>query len=424
MTTKKIALISEHASPLAAAGGVDSGGQNIYVAQVARQLARLGHRVDVYTRRDDARQPDQVAWHDGVNVIHVPAGGAHAIAKERLMPLMPAFGAFLARRFAAQAPGYDVVHSNFFMSGYAAERALRGLDVPHVITFHALGRVRRRHQGAADQFDDSRFDIEERLCGSVDRIIAECPQDRTDLLELYGASDDRIDVVPCGFDGAEFEPQMRREARQRLGWPDDAFIVLQLGRMVPRKGVDTVVEAIAQLERRHRIKAELWIVGGNSAEPDVAATPEIGRLQALAQGSGVGPRVHFVGQRQRAELACYYNAADVFVTTPHYEPFGITPLEAMACAKPVVASAVGGLRSTVIDDVTGFLVPPRDAGAVADRLAWLAASPLLRAAMGIAGRQHVVENYTWNRVAERLDRIYESVTTARKRELEPERALT
>jgi glycosyltransferase involved in cell wall biosynthesis len=253
----RIAMVSEHASPLALLGGVESGGQNVYVAHVARQLAAAGHRVDVFTRRDHALQPLAFQWGENVRVIHVPAGPPEFVPKEKLLDYMDDFGDFLAEFWRRQRPSYDVVHANFFMSGWAALQAIDRVPIPLVMTFHALGRVRRMHQKEADGFPDSRFLIEERLMREAERVLAECPQDRDDMLELYDADPDRIDVVPCGFDPLEFAPMERAVARRTLSWPDGEFIVLQLGRMVPRKGVDNVIQAIGVLRRDHGLRALL-----------------------------------------------------------------------------------------------------------------------------------------------------------------------
>src|SRR3954471_12950188 len=205
---KRIALISEHASPLAAAGGVDSGGQNIYVAQVARQLARLGYPVDVFTRRDHAALPDVLEWMPGVRVVHVRAGPAAYVRKEDLLRFMPDFCAETAA-FVREHGGYLLAHANFFMSGMAALRLKHELGLPFVVTFHALGRVRRLHQGSADGFPPERLAIEERAVAEADAVIAECPQDEEDLVRLYDADPLRVRPIPCGFDPAEFAPMNR-----------------------------------------------------------------------------------------------------------------------------------------------------------------------------------------------------------------------
>jgi glycosyltransferase involved in cell wall biosynthesis len=411
----RIALISDHASPLAAAGGTDSGGQNVYVGQVARHLARRGCQVDVFTRKDKALAPSVAKLCDGVRVFNVPAGPALALPKERLLPHMPEFSSGIVKIFREQPSPYDLMHANFFMSGAAALPIRTALGIPLAITFHALGKIRRQYQGADDGFPDCRFDIEEKLVREADALIAECPHERIDLQQLYGAAADRIHVVPCGFDSAEFTPMARRQARHELGWPQHSFIVLQLGRLVPRKGIDNVVRAIAVLRRHHGIRALLYVVGGNADLPDEIATPEIARLRAIAHAEGVGPQVNFVGRRARDVLRLYYSAADVFVTTPWYEPFGITPVEAMACGLPVIGADVGGIKHTVAEGETGFLVPPRDPAMLARRLALLATNDALTRALGDAGRMRAQTHFTWSGVAAQLVDVYASLLPASAR---------
>ena len=416
---KKIAIISEHASPLALAGSVDSGGQNVYVAHVARELARAGIEVDVFTRRDNAALPAEHRWMRGVNVIHVPAGPARFLPKEQMLPYMDEFSAYLMQHVGRQHAGYDVMHANFFMSALAALPVAQHYGVPLAVTFHALGKVRRQYQQEADLFPDSRFDIEDDIVRRADRLIAECPQDRRDLIELYGADPRRIDVVPCGYDAAEMTPRRMADARRALGWGDSTFTLLQLGRMVPRKGVDNVILALARLRQHYGVAARLCIVGGNTEDANAQATPEIGRLRDIAERAGVAPWVEFAGMRRRDALGAYYSACNVFVTTPWYEPFGITPVEAMACGRPVVGSDTGGIRSTIVHGKTGFLVPPKDPGRLAERLFELASDPALCARMGEAGRLRARRLYTWKRVGQDLQAVFGRMAAGASRHDQP-----
>ncbi|RXZ36953.1 glycosyltransferase family 1 protein [Oxalobacteraceae bacterium CAVE-383] len=411
----KIALISDHASPLAAPGSIDCGGQNVYVAQLACQLAKLGYEVDVFTRRDCTSHKQVVHWQRNIRVINVPAGPANYVPKERILPYMNEFADFMTNFARRRKISYDVVHANFFMSGIVAEQFKRAMDVPYVITFHALGLVRRLSQGAADGFPEERSAIEQRLMRNADRIIAECPQDRLDMEQLYGADPARIDIVPCGFNPEELWP-LRKQARRRLGLPANEFVVLQLGRMVPRKGVDNVIESMAVLRDRHGIDARLLVVGGEAPQGGLDS-PELQRLMALSASLGLRHRTDFVGQKARGELRAYYSAADVFVTTPWYEPFGITPLEAMACATPVVGAAVGGIKTTVLEGVTGYLVPPKQPRALADRLALLHRNPAHARQLGEEGWRHAHRLYTWHSVAERIAAVYEKVVDDTRTEI-------
>jgi hypothetical protein len=400
-----IALISDHASPLAALGGVDAGGQNVYVAQVARHLAFRGHSVEVFTRRDDAEQPDTVETPEGVRVQHVHAGPPVFVPKEKLLHHMTEFVREMRRSVSQMTRRFDVIHANFFMSGLVAMRLQESFRIPLVMTYHALGLVRREHQKEADAFPDERIAIERRIARRADRLVAECPQDAQDLVRLYDADPASISTVPCGVDFNEFRPMSRQHARRLLGIGDSEFVVLQLGRMVPRKGVDNVIRAVGLMRSQSPLR--LLVVGGESADPDDGRTPEIARLRQVAAESDAAHRVRFVGQRQRQMLHLYYSACDVFVTTPWYEPFGITPLEAMACARPVIGSDVGGIKYTVVDGVTGFLVPPRDPMALACRLQMLHDNPARARAMGEAGMCRARAAFTWDRVVRDLCEVYE-----------------
>ncbi|HWE39403.1 MAG TPA: glycosyltransferase [Isosphaeraceae bacterium] len=407
----RIALISEHASPLATLGGVDAGGQNIYVGQLARRLAALGHEVEVLTRRDRRGLPEVVPWAGGARVVHVAAGPPSAVRKEDMLPFMDEFADGVRARVRRRGH-YDLIHANFFMSGMVAAELRRSSGTPFVVTFHALGRVRRLHQGDADGFPDERLAIEDRVVAEADGIVAECPQDQDDLVHLYGADRGRITVIPCGFDPSEFWPIDKPRARAALGIGPGGPVLLQLGRMVPRKGVDNVIRGLARLRRDRGIAARLLVVGGESEVPDPAITPEIGRLRSIAQSEGVADAVTFVGSRGRDVLRYYYAAADVFITTPWYEPFGITPVEAMACGTPVVGADVGGIKATVVDGKTGFLVPPNDPAALAGRLALLLNDPGLLRAFARRAVRRANEHYTWGRVAEAVDGLYSWVLAA------------
>lgn len=409
----RIALISEHASPFTAPGGVDAGGQNVYVRHVARALAAAGHRVDVLTRRDSTAQLSSAPLATGVRVLHLNAGPPRPLPKEDLLPHMPEFTEGAHRLFTQGLP-YDVIHANFFMSGWVGLALRERHRVPLVTSFHALGLVRREHLGDADTFPEERIAIERTLAQQSDRVIAGCPQDEADLLRLYGAAPDRVTNVPCGVDVAALRPGDRRQARQRLGLPEDEFVMLQVGRLVQRKGTDNVVRALALMRTDSGApRPRLVVAGGGTATPDETATPEIGHLRRLAAELGVAKQVQFVGRAEHDGLRDWYVAADVFVSTPWYEPFGIAPLEAMACGIPVVGSAVGGVQYTVQHGVTGFLVPPRDPGTLASRLDELRARPALGVAMGRAGVRRVRTHFTWDEVAARLTRVYEMVRRAR-----------
>jgi D-inositol-3-phosphate glycosyltransferase len=388
----RIAMVSEHASPLAVLGGVDAGGQNVHVAALASALARLGDEVVVHTRRDDPGLPRRVQLAPGVEVDHVDAGPSTEIPKDELRPHMAAFADDLREQWLDDPP--DVVHAHFWMSALAALDAAHGLGIPVVQTFHALGVVKRRHQGDRDTSPPGRIADEARIARAVDRIVATCTDEVFELLRM-GADRRRITVVPCGVDLDRFGVEgPREEAARRL---------VAACRLVERKGLADAVKALAEVPG-----AELHVAGGPSAQA-LEADPEARRLWALAARVGVADRFVLRGRVEREAMPALLRSADAVVCVPWYEPFGIVPLEAMACGVPVVASAVGGHTDSVVHGVTGVHVPPRDPRALAAALRALLADPARRAELGEAGARRARQRYGFDRVARATRDVYASL---------------
>jgi D-inositol-3-phosphate glycosyltransferase len=404
--TLRVAMVSEHASPLAALGGADAGGQNVHVAALSTALARRGAEVVVHTRRDDPDLPPRVTFAPGVTVEHVDAGPPEPIPKDELLPHMDELAAGLRRSWRVDPP--DVVHAHFWMSGLAALRAGRPLGLPVVQTFHALGVVKRRHQGAKDTSPPSRIRDERFLARQADRIVATCSDEVFELVRM-GADLHRVTVVPCGVDLGLFRPDGPAEPRDP-GRPR----LLVVSRLVERKGIGNVITALAELP-----ETELVIAGGPPADR-LDQDPEARRLTALAERFGMAGRVRLRGQVEPGDLPALYRSADLVVCVPWYEPFGIVPLEAMACGVPVVASAVGGLVDSVVDGVVGVHVPPRRPDLLARALAGLLADPARRAALGAAGARRARRRYGWDRIARATLEVYDGLAadwTARARQV-------
>lgn len=408
---KRIAFISEHASPLALLGGVDNGGQNVYVAELSMQLARKGYHIDIYTRRDSADVPEIVEYKPNVRVIHVTAGPPVFIPKEQLLTYMQEFTFHMLFFMSRHELYYELIHAHFFMSALVASNIKKATGIPYVVTFHALGLVRKLHQQQQDGFPPERTLIEKHVIDDANLVVAECPQDKEDLIVHYNANPDRIAIVPCGFNPREFYPIERSVARDFLRMSKHEKIILQLGRMVPRKGVDNVIRALGIAKNYTRNNLHLLVVGGESDLPDPQLTPEIGRLQQIAIEQNVYDMVTFTGRKTRSILKYYYAAADVFISTPWYEPFGITPLEAMACGTPVIGSNVGGIKYSVVDEHTGFLVPPRDPDMLADKICELLNNPTLHATLCKNAIKHVRHAFTWHTVASSIHQVYTKVLT-------------
>lgn len=387
----KVAMVSEHASPLAALGGVDAGGQNVHVAELGSALADLGHDVTVYTRRDAVELPPQVQVRAGLRVVHLDAGPPTPVPKDDLLPHIPALAAQLHRRWRDAPP--DIVHAHFWMSGLASVTAATPCAVPVVQTFHALGSVKRRHQGEADTSPAERIDLERGLGESVARVIAACT-DEVRELRAMGVRRSVIDIVASGVDLRLFTPDGAVSAsngRPRL---------LTLGRLVPRKGVDDAIRMLGQLDG----DAELIVAGGPERSA-LRGNAEAVRLMRLTEDLGLAGRVRFVGCVTRNDLPALIRSARAVVCLPWYEPFGIVPLEAMACGVPVIGTAVGGLIDTVADGVTGLLVPPHDPMAAAHAARRLLDDPATRRDFGEAARVRA-SRYTWRNAAVRIEGSY------------------
>jgi glycosyltransferase involved in cell wall biosynthesis len=389
----RIAMVSEHASPLAALGEEDAGGQNLHVAELSAALCRAGHEVTVLTRRDAPDLPPEVLTPQGYRVVHIDAGPPGKVAKDDLLPHMGDFATNLRTHLRASRP--DVVHSHFWMSGLAALLAARDLDLPVVQTFHALGTVKRRYQGEADTSPPERIAIERMVGRQATRVAATCTDEQYELTRM-GIPRSRISVVPCGVDVDKFTPSRGRPKR------DTKTRIVTVGRLVRRKGFETVIAALAHLP-----KTELVIAGG-PAMGGLGDCPQAQALQAKAEQLGVSGRVRLAGQVSRQKMPALLRSADAVVCVPWYEPFGIVPLEAMACGVPVVAAAVGGFLDTIVDRGTGLLVPARNPVALANALTQLLEDDVMNETYGMAGRDRVVARYSWDRIASDTARVYET----------------
>ncbi len=396
----RIAMISQHASPLAAPGEEDAGGQNTHVAELASALTVAGHDVRVYTRRDSPELPEAVDAPDGYQVCHVPAGPARRMPKDDLLPYTGEFGSRLADTWRRGGWTPDVAHAHFWMSGLATVHASRRTGVPTVLTYHSLGTVKRRHQGVRDTSPPGRAGYERALGRAVDRVVVQCSDEVAELVRM-GVPRSRMALVPAGVNEAVFRPDgpvaPRDPARPRI---------LTVGRMVERKGFLDVVRALPAVP-----DAECVVVGGPPGHL-LPADTFARRLSALADSCGVADRVRLLGGVPREEMAAWYRSADVLVAAPWYEPFGLTPLEGMACGVPVIGTNVGGIADSVVDGLTGDLVPPRDPRALGTAVRRLLGDNVRRFAYATAALDRVRSRYSWRRCAEQLVAVYGALTNA------------
>jgi D-inositol-3-phosphate glycosyltransferase len=398
----RIAMVSAHASPLAKFGSANASGLNSHVAGLASALGRRGHRVTVFTRRDCGELPDAVQMADNVMVEHLDAGPAEPMLKDDLFGLMEEFSDRLFDRLALNPP--DIVHAHFWMSAMASFPVARALGSTSLVTFHGLGAVKHRHQGSSDTSPSERVDVESRILQEADQILATCAEEVVELACL-GASWGRITIVPCGYDETVFTPYGARLPLPPLGQRR----VSAVARLVPRKGLSDVMEAVSRIP-----DVELVIAGGprwNCLGDD----PGFRSLRELADSLGVRGRVRFMGGVSPAKVAALHRSSVVSVAAPWYEPFGIAPVEAMACGRPVIATAVGGQLDTVVDGLTGFHVPSRDPNALESELRRLLNDRPLRRQLGVQAAIQARSNFTWTEVAGAVEAAYASCVSSSER---------
>ena len=392
-----VAMLSVHTCPLAALGGKETGGMNVYVREVARELGRMGLHVDVFTRSQNPTIPRVVELGPGARVVHLPAGPEAPMPREAVHAHLDQFAAGIEDFARESGIGYDLIHSHYWLSGVAGLRLREKWGAPLVQMFHTLGRLKNTvAQGPADREPALRLDEETRIVAQADRVVAANVVERAHLVWHYGARADRIAVIPCGVDTELFQPMDPAKAKDLLELPPDPLL-LYVGRLQPIKGLDTLLEAMTAVPE----PACLLVVGGEHDERENGHGVALRqRLTAL----GLGRRVRFLKAQPQRRLRLFYAAADATVVPSHYESFGMVALEAMACGSPVVASRVGGLTTTVQDGVTGRLVPEGDPAALA-----AAITALLDGTEGRRLGQQATRwaaEHRWPCVAEAVCRLY------------------
>ena len=408
----RIAMISYHTCPLATLGGKDTGGMNVYVRELTRQLGQMGVHVDVFTRSQDDHVPHVL--HElgyGNRVVHVPAGPEHPVPKEELANHIPQFVEGVKYFACEKGIGYDVIHSHYWMSGIAAASlsdAWGGMPIVHM--FHTLGEMKNRIARSAEEREgEYRIEGEKQVLRRADRVVAATIAEVTQLRFLYKANASRLVVIPPGVDVSHFYPIPSDEAKMYVGLKPEDRMVLFVGRVEPLKGLDTLIHAMSALQLQEKRRVHLAIIGGDPSASPREMSAEMARLQKLCDDLAVGQTVVFLGKRDQDKLPYYYSAAELVVMPSHYESFGMVALEAMACGTPVIASEVGGLAYLVKDGETGFTIPDQEPDMLCEKISWLLNDHELHTAMSRRAVEYA-QDYAWEKIAKQILDVYQDLT--------------
>lgn len=407
---KRIAMLSVHTCPLAALGGKETGGMNVYVRDLSRELGRRGIYVDVFTRSQNPAIPKvSDALGQGGRTIHIPAGPEAPYDKNLIFDHLPEFVEGVKSFVQEEGIAYDLIHSHYWLSGWVARELRKSWGLPVIQMFHTLGRLKNIVAQSEEEMEMARrIEVETEIMAFVDRIVAATAVEKAQMTQLYGADPAKITVIPCGVDLNLFRPVPMDEARERLGICERKHMVLFVGRIERLKGIDTLLKAMAIVVRDFPNWQEeicVCIVGGDVSEDSATVDKEMERLKDLRAELGIADLVTFLGAQAQDALPDHYSAADVVVMPSYYESFGMVALEAMACGTPVIASQVGGLSFTVQDGVTGFLVPDRDPPALAEKITLLLKDQALRNKLGAQGIQWA-QQHSWAKIADQIISLY------------------
>ncbi|KAB8335646.1 glycosyltransferase family 1 protein [Scytonema tolypothrichoides VB-61278] len=399
----RIALISVDGDPAAEIGQEEAGGQNVYVRQVGYALAGQGWQVDMFTRQSSPQQATIVQHGPLCRTIRLKTGPAEFIGRDHLFEHLPEFIAEFQAFQQKQGFQYPLIHTNYWLSSWVGMELKKQQPLIQLHTYHSLGTVKYSAISDIPAIASKRIAVEKACLETVDRVVATSPQEQEHMRRLVSTKG-KIEVIPCGTDVDKFGLIQRSVARQELGIAPDVKMILYVGRFDRRKGIETLVRAVAKSSLRDRANLQLVIGGGY--RPGHSDGIERDRIASIVAELGLENCTTFPGRLNEAVLPSYYAAADVCVVPSHYEPFGLVAIEAMASQTPVVASDVGGLQFTVVPEVTGLLVPPKDEVAFAAAIDRILLNPDWRDQLGEAGRQRVEIAFSWHSVASRLTQLY------------------
>ena len=401
MRTKgsRIAVLSVHSSPLGRPGAKDTGGMSTYIREVAPELAKRGVLLDIYTRVHNRRHSEIVGLAPGVRLIHLRAGSGKNLDKLLVYSYLPDFACNVENFRKRNDIKYDLIFSHYWLSGVVGQTLQNWWQVPHVMMFHTLGAVKNA-LGIGEDEPELRIETEGQLARNCQRIIAATKNEKSKLIQHYGAPAERIGVIPCGVNLDLFQPADRLIAKRRLGLSDD-MVILFVGRIEPLKGIENLLRAMPYLQNGN--KPRLVIIGG-----DGYSHSEIKKLRRLTAELNIADSVTFSGLIDYEKMPAFYNAADVCVVPSYYESFGLVALESLACGTPVVTTDVGDLKNIVLQGETGYVVTDNTPLQLADKIALI----LSRPSLDMESMQFIrssVAHFSWSNTAEALVKLFEEV---------------
>jgi len=395
----RIAMLSIHSCPVGILGAKDTGGMSVYVRELARELGKQGFPVDIYTRVHDPKDKQIIKLGQNVRLIHLKAGKNLDSHKLALYPYIPDFACNLENFRKRNSLQYDLIFSHYWLSGYMGKYLQCWWNVPHITMFHTLGAVKNAI-GVGEDEPELRIEAEKDLAQNCHYIIAATEQEKAELIQYYGASPERVGVVPCGVNLDLFRPVGKEKAKKHLS-VDDENIILFVGRIEPLKGIEPLMRAITYLQNGN--KPRLMIIGG-----DEHSYPEIDRLKRLSRELQIEDSVNCLGLIEHEKLPFFYSAADVCVIPSYYESFGLIALEALACGTPVVAANVGDLKTIIHQGETGYVVIDNSPGSLADKISLILSQPSSEMKSALSIRASVTR-FSWSNIAEMIIKEFREV---------------
>ena len=394
----RIAMLSIHSSPIGKLGTKDTGGMSVYIRELARELGRLGHQIDIYTLPRNGDHRPVIHLYDNVRLIQLNIPMNARISKQGLYPYLPNFFRALENFRINQNLEYSLVHSHYWLSGLLGNWIQKIWQRPHIVMFHTLGAV-KNSIGLGRTEPEIRIAAEKKIVRTCHRILAPTQRERERLMRFYGASAEKIGVVPCGVNLDFFFPIDKMTARKKLGFDPDETILLYVGRFEPLKGLNRLLKAMAYLD--HRPGVRLLVIGGDGNDD-----PEFKYLRQTAAECGIEDKVVFAGRIEQEYLLPYYSSADALVIPSYYESFGLVGLEALACGRPVISTPVGAMESLIRQKKTGQLVSDTSPQSLALGIESIISDLTTSSADRI--RKSVLE-YSWSNVAAAILEEYETL---------------